>query len=52
MSGKKHDDTEGVAVRLDAAPDHREAGVPVSLPADDSAQEPKSGQSAASTKEK
>ena len=52
MSSKKHDDTEGVAVRLDSAPDHRADGVPVSIPEDASVAESKSGHKANTTKEK
>ena len=51
MSGKNHAD-EGVPVRLDGAPDHREAGVPVAVPQDVSEQESKStAKSAAPKKE-
>lgn len=51
----KSEPVEGVPVRLDSAPDHRAAGVAVVVPEDVSAPsvpEPKSGQTAASNKEK
>lgn len=32
MAKQKHDDTEGVPVRLDGAPDHRQDGVAVAVP--------------------
>lgn len=41
MSSKKHDDTEGVPVRLDGAPDHRADGVPVAIPESASDEAPK-----------
>jgi hypothetical protein len=53
MAKKKAEATEGVAIRVKNAPDRREAGVPVAAPTNVSEQsESKSGQSAASTKEK
>ena len=50
MSSNNH--AEGVPVRLDGAPDHREAGVPVSIPEDASAVESTSGHKANTPKEK
>lgn len=47
----KQQEAEGVPVAIPDETDRHKDGVPVAVPEDDSDSEPKSGQSAASTKE-